>query len=318
MMNRARLLALTATALVGAPQIVRAQTMLPGVLRIGGTPNDDMTPVVYAKQAGIFTKYGLNVELEKSSSGSAAAVAIAGGAYDIAKSSISSIFDAHLKGIGFTILTPAGIYDSKEPYGGFLIAQNSPIKTGKDCNGGTFGVASLGSVGRVALAKWIDQTGGDASTVKFVEIPFTAVTGAIQQGRILAGETAHPAQAQAIATGNFKLLPAYDAIAPYFIGAVYYTMRDFSLKHPEVIKAFVKGFYESAAYTNAHPEATAKMMADFSNGSLETYLKMPRVKAGNAVVLSQIQPAIDAAAKYGTLERSFSARELIDPNITAR
>lgn len=59
-------------------------------------------------------------------------------------------------------------------------------------------------------------------------------------------------------------------------------------------------------------------MADFSNGSLETYLKMPRVKAGNAVVLSQIQPAIDAAAKYGTLERSFSARELIDPNITAR
>lgn len=315
--TRARAIATAAAAVVLAPSALRAQTnLLP--LRVGGTPNDDMTPVVYAKNAGIFAKNGLDVDLEKSSSGAAAAAAVAGGAYDVAKSSITSIFDAHEKGIGFTALTPAGIYDSRDPYGGFLIAANAPMKTGKDYNGTTVGVASLGSIGRVAMAAWVDKNGGDPSTIKFVEIPFTAVTAAIDAGRIVAGETAHPTQAAAIATGRYKLMPAYDAIALRYIGAVYYTTRDFSLGHAAAIKAFVKSFYEAVAATNGHPELTAKMMSDFSGVVLDTYQKMPRVLAGTELVLAQIQPTIDATAKYGALKKSFPARELVDPNVTAR
>ena len=294
-----------------------AQGGMPTV-RVGGTPNDDMTPVIYAVRTGMFEKAGLNVVIEKSTNGSAAAIAVASGAYDIAKSSINSIFDAHEKGVPFTIITPAGIYDSKDRYGGFLIAANSPIKTGKDVDGLTVGIASLGSIGKVAMAGWVDQHGGDASTLKFVEIPFTAVPAAIESGRIVAGETAHPVQAEAVATGRFKLLPAYDSIGNRFVGAVFYTTSTYSSAHPDVVKTFCRVFYEAAKYTNAHHEATAKIMSDYSGVPFEVIAKMSRVTAGTELSPAMIQPTIDAAAKYGTLKKAFPAREIIDPNAPAR
>ena len=50
----------------------------------------------------------------------------------------------------------------------------------------------------------------------------------------------------------------------------------------------------------------------------EIIAKMVRVTAGTELVPAQIQPAIDASAKYGTLKKAFPAREIIDPNAPVR
>ena len=42
---------------------------------------------------------------------------------------------------------------------------------------------------------------------------------------------------------------------------------------------------------------------------------MPRVTNGTAVMAAQIQPVIDAAAKYGNVKHVFPAAEIIDPSI---
>lgn len=313
MIDRQRFIAASAAVAVAVPTIVRAQPAL-GTLRIGGSPNDDMTPVVYGKQAGIFSKYGLDVDIQKTSSGSAAAAAVAGRTFDIAKSSITTIFAAHDKGVPFSILTPAALYDNREPAGGFLIAKDSPLKTGADYNGQTFGVASLESLGRPALAKWVDLHGGDASSLKFVELPFPQVPAAIEQGRVAGGETAPPMQSEALATGKFTFVPAYGAIAPVYVAAVYYTLRDTSRERPDAIKAFVKAFYEAVRFTNTHHPATAPLMAQFTGIPLSDYLKLERIQAGPELKLAQIQPTIDASAKYGTLQHDFPAQDIIDVN----
>ena len=77
-------------------------------------------------------------------------------------------------------------------------------------------------------------------------------------------------------------------------------------------------FYEAAKYTNAHHDATAKIMSDYSGVPLEVVSKMSRVTAGTELSPSLIQPTIDAAAKYGTLKKAFPAREIIDPNALLR
>lgn len=316
-MKRSRAVVVAGAALLARALPAAAQT-LPTV-RVGGTPNDDMTPIVYAADSGMFAKAGLNVVIQKNSSGSAAAVAVAAGATDIAKSSINSIFDAHEKGVPFTILTPSVMYDTRKPRsGGFLFPLNSPVKTGKDLNGQTVAVAALGSIGKVAMLGWSEQHGGDPSSIKFVEIPFTAVPSALEAGRIAAGETADPVRADAMATGRFSFLPAYDSIGNFFVGAVVYTTRAYSEAHPDVIKTFCRVFYDAARYTNAHPEATVKMMADYTGVAPDIIAKMVRVTAGTELVPSQIQPAIDASAKYGTLKKAFPAREIIDPNAPVR
>jgi NitT/TauT family transport system substrate-binding protein len=285
-------------------------------LRVGGSVADDMTAVVYAQQTRMFARAGLDVSIEKTSSGSAAAAAVAAGTYDIAKSSITSIFDAHARGIPFTLLAPAAIYESRNPYGGLLLPANSKLELGKDAEGQTIGVASLGSIGRVAAGAWIAQHGGDVSAVKFVEIPIPTVTAALDQKRIVAGEVGQPALADALAKG-YRLIPAYNAIAARFVLAVYYTTRDFSAKHPDALRAFVRVLYDAGRQLNANPRPATKMMAAFIGVPLEVMEDTPRITLGTELVLSQVQSPIDADAKFGTLKSAFRARELLDATVVA-
>lgn len=310
-----RHLAAGTVALSGFPRVAAAAA--PTTIHVGGSPNDDMTAVVYAQRTKMFERAGLDVIIEKTNSGSAAAAAVAAGTFDIAKSSIASIFDAHEKGIPFTLIAPAAVYESKSPYGGFLMAKDTNVKSGKDIEGQTVGVASLGSVGHVAMAAWVDQHGGNVANVKFIEIPIPLVPAALDQKRIFMSETSQPTQAGAVAKG-FKLFPGYDAIASRFTVAVFYTTKAFSAAHPDALKTFVRVLYDAARYANAHTDATAKIMAEYVGVPLELMEKVPRVTLGTELQLSLVQPVIDAASKYGTLKRGFPAGELVDANVSAR
>jgi NitT/TauT family transport system substrate-binding protein len=318
MIDRSRFLsvagALAGVALV--PGVAQAQAA-PVAIRVGGSPNDDMTAVVYAARTGMYSRAGLEVTIEKANSGSAAAAAVAAGAFDIGKSSISSIFDAHVKGIPFTMIAPAAIYDTKSPYGGFLLSSSSTLRTGKDAEGQIVAVASLGSIGRVAFAGWVERNGGDPRLVKFVEVPIPAVPAALDAKRIVAGETSQPVQESAIAAG-YRFLPAYDVIAPQFAVAVFYTTKDFSAKHPDALRTFVRVTYDAARAVNGHGDLTAKMMSEYTGVALDILQKTPRVALGTELVLSQVQSPIDAAVKYGVLAKRFPARDIVDANVTAR
>jgi NitT/TauT family transport system substrate-binding protein len=317
--SRASFLTSASAALLAGPLragIAGAQTVLTPV-KFGGSPNDDLTAIVYAQRMGLYQKAGLDVTVEKSSSGSAAAAAVAADAFNIGKSSTSTIFDAHLRGVPFTILGPAADYDSNAPYGGFLFSPGSPFKTGKDAEGQTVGVSSLSSVGRVAFAAWVEQHGGDSKAVKFVEIPFPAVPPALDQQRILAGETTQPTQEAAISKG-YRFVPIFSAIALHFSGSIIYTTKTFSSTHPDAVRTFMKVTYESARICNANPAGTLQMMSDFTGVPLAVMQKTPRVQLGTELVVAQVQSLIDAAAKYGALLRGFAARELVDANVSYR
>jgi NitT/TauT family transport system substrate-binding protein len=313
----ARAAAIATAALSGmTPRFAIAQER--PVIKVGGTPNDDMSAVVYGVKSGMFEHAGLDVQLQKTMNGSAAAAAVAGGAYDLAKSSIMAIFSAHEKGIPFTVVAPASIYDSRAPYGGWLLPKDSPIKTGKDCAGLTMAVAGLGDIGYVAMEAWIAQNGGDPKATNFVEVPFTALGAAIEQRRVSGGETAPPSTADAMATGNFRFLPVYTAIAKRFCGAVFYTTKDFSTKHPQELKTFVRVLYDAARYANAHPDESAGPIAEFSGISVDVIKHFVRAQLGTELVAAQIQPTIDAAAQNGVISRSFPATEVIDANVPSR
>jgi len=310
------------TAAATLPLVARAAraqstSAPPTPVRVVGAPNDDLTAIVYAWKSGMYEKAGLDVSVAKTNSGAAGAVAVAGGAADIGKASTTSIFDAHIRGVPFTLVAPASDYDSRVPYGGFLFAPSSSIKTGKDAEGQTVAVASLASLGHVAFAAWVEQHGGDPKLVKFVEIPFPAVPAALDQGRIVAGETTQPTQGAAVSHG-YGYKPIYDAIAPHFAGSVLYSTRDFSTRNPAAMRAFVKATYDAARYCNANATATEQMMADWVGVPLDVMQKVPRVELGYELVLAQVQPVIDAAAKYGVLAHGFPAQELVDPNVSFR
>jgi NitT/TauT family transport system substrate-binding protein len=287
-----------------------AQTLT--TIRVATTADDNATPILYGLQSGRFRAAGLDVQIQQVSNGSAIAAGIAGGAYDVGKASLTSILTSHLHGVPFTIVAAAGVYDSKAPYGVLLVAADSPIHTAKDLVGQTLAIGALQSIDEVGIDSWMERSGADPKTLKYVEIPQAAIQAAIEAHRVAGAVLNRPQLDAALVGGKVRTLyPIYDAIAPSFMSSGWFATKDWADAHTDALARFVRVVEEASRYANAHHAETAPILAQFSGIQLEVIQKMPRAILGTSLSPSLVQPVIDLAAKYGLLARPFPASEVL-------
>jgi NitT/TauT family transport system substrate-binding protein len=286
----------------------------PAVLRIAAGLTDPTTPLLYAQSAGLFAKAGLTVQIQRPQSGAATAAALVGGALEIGKSSLIELFNAHLRGVPFVWIAPSGIYRSDAPDGGLIVARNSPLRTGRDFNGKIVAVTALNDLNMIGTRAWVDSNGGDSSTLRFVELPPSAVPDALENGRIDAATIFTPVYEQAIGSGKARLAArVFDAIAKRYLAATWFTTAGYADAHPDVISRFVLVMREANAYCNAHPGETLPLIAAFSGIDPAAIVHMTRSTAALYLDARDVQPLIEAAVKYKILEHSFPAQELFSP-----
>src|ERR1700721_2125386 len=89
---RSAFLAGSLAAAAMAPKPSSAEALTP--FRATSAIDDAATPYLYAMENGIFRKNGFDATLERATSGAAAASAGVGGAFDLGKSDVISIFRA--------------------------------------------------------------------------------------------------------------------------------------------------------------------------------------------------------------------------------
>jgi ABC-type nitrate/sulfonate/bicarbonate transport system substrate-binding protein len=118
--------------------------------------------------------------------------------------------------------------------------------------------------------------------------------------------------AQALASGKYRLISTYSAVAPTFLYAVWVASRDWADKHRAIIKTLAAVLTQSATYTNAHPGETAQLLSDFSGIPLEQIQSMPRITIGTSLRASLVQPVIEAAVRSHTIAHSFPVAEILD------
>lgn len=312
----ARALALIAAVLLLASG-TQAQPALTTV-RVGLVPTDDITPLVYAIRSGMFRKEGLDVQLVPGSSGAAMAAAVVSGSYEFGKSSMLAIINAYLRKLPLVMVGSEGFYDGKQPFAQLIIAADSDYKTGQDLNGKIIGTPSLNDLDELSTKAWVDQTGGDISSLKVVELPQSATIGAVAEHRVDATVMHYPVLAEALAGGKERALyPVYSAISPHFVFAAYFTSQGYAEQHPDVVRKFMQTVYRAAAYTNAHHQETVQMMAEVTKAPAATIEHMIRVDGATSLEPKDIQPMIDVAAKYKAIPRSFPAAEMLRyaPNV---
>lgn len=283
-------------------------------LRIETIPTDDATPLLWAQQSGMFAKAGIDVRIDKAGSGAAIAAAILAGSYDVGLSNLVTLSEAHARGVGFTLLAPAGAYESKTPFSELVVAHDSPIRAGKELNGKTVATPALDSLSTLVISAWVDAQGGDSHSLKFVELPISATPAALAAHRIDAALMNDTVLASALAAGTVRILgPALDAVAPEFPYSGWFASAAWAASHRDLVRAFVRIMAEATAYTNAHKPQTAALLASFTGADLAVVQKANRSDSGTALRLSQVQPLIDLAAKYKFIARPFPAAEIIDP-----
>ena len=316
-MVRALLGALTLCAIAALPAPVPADDAAKAAALhiLVGTPATDQTmSLIYAVKSGMFARAGLDVQLDHSApNGAAIAAGVASGSFDVGNSVVTSLFDAHQRGLPFLIVGVGAVYDSKNPYSGMIVPADSPIHSVADFKSGVVGLAILHDVGQLAITKAVSENGGSTKDLQFTEIPQPAGLAAVQQHRVEATELSNPILAQAVASG-MRLIPDLDVFGKSFTFTAYFVTKSYATQHAAAIKTFARVLAQAARYTNGHPADTAQLLAGESTIPLAVIQKMPRVMNGTSLTPQSMQPLIDASAKYGFLSAPFPAQDLIDPD----
>jgi NitT/TauT family transport system substrate-binding protein len=306
--SRSQFVASTA-ALVASPRTVRAQAR--EKIRVGGVPSDDITPILYAVEHGLYQKAGLEVEYVPTSSGTFATTAVIAGEYEMGKGGLVASLVAHLRGLPLKVAANAGVWDPTAPFTLFFVAADSPIRTGADLNGKVAAVSGLNDLNTLALSMWVDKNGGDSKTMKFLEIPNSAIANALAEHRIDVGGLNEPELTAAREAGKVRVLaPCFSAIAPRFVVTLFFSNRDWAAKHPDALNRWVRTTYQAAAYTNAHRGETVEMLSTMTKIPPDVIRKTSRVTCATSSDPGLLQPVIDAGAKYGTISADFRAAEL--------
>jgi NitT/TauT family transport system substrate-binding protein len=296
--------------------VARAQPAPLLKLRLATIPSDIGAEVYYAKDMGFFAKAGLDVEITPITNGAAISSAVASGAIDIGYATGTNVALAHEKGLPFTIIAPANLHVGSAPTAGLLaVTRDSTIQSGKDLSGKTIAVTGLTGIAYFAARAWIDRTGGDSKSVHYIELPLSEMTTAVHEGRV-ATATMDVLGDPLIGKpeDTLRLLAnSFNAVAPNFLPSMWVATIPWVAAHPVETKAFIGAMRETAVWANGHHRESAAILTAYAKIPPETLQAATRVTYATVLTAQSIQPNIDVAAKYGFLQATFPARDLISP-----
>jgi NitT/TauT family transport system substrate-binding protein len=284
----------------------------PDTVRVATAGDDNAAPLLYADKAGLFKKAGLDVQITKMKSGAAIAAAVAGGSLDIGKSSLTGLIAAHLRGVDFTLIAPSGMYVKEHPIGALVVGPDSTIKEPKDFVGKTISAAALNDINVVATQAWLEQHGVDSTTVKFVELPESAVGAALAQKRVDGSTVLNPVLAELLSGGKNRLVATvFDGIANRFMISGWFASADYVAKHRDIVERFERVMQQAEAYANTHHAETLDLVVQFTGIDAATVAGMTRPTYPAFLDPRDVQPLIDAEVKYKVIDKTFSAADLI-------
>jgi NitT/TauT family transport system substrate-binding protein len=319
-MNRtlaARLIGASALALTleltGASRAIAQSTP---TLHIALIPSDIAAEVYYAKDQGLFKKAGFDVEFTPITSGAAISAAVAGGSADIGFSNVVSLAIAHDKGLPFTLLAPANLHTPTQVTAGILtVKKDGPIKSAKDLDGKIVAVNGLNNISSVSVQAWLDKNGGEAKSVKFVEMPFPQMPDAVRSGRVDAAsiDAANEQLLMKPESDLRRLANVFDGVGTHFTPSVWFTTSAWAEKNPAAAKAFVAVMAQAATWANANHGASAEILAKYLSKTPADINAITRAPYATKLTPDLVQPSIDVAAKYGLIKTGFPATEMISP-----
>lgn len=308
-----RTLALLIGFVLACAGLSSAQTPALTTVHFISSPSDDLRPLLYAQSVGLFKAAGLDVVVERAGSGALVAQAIIGGSEDIGKSSMGSLIAAYIRGLPFVLIAPSAIHRPESPNDGVLIAANSAIRTPLDLQGKVVACTAIGDIGYLGIRGFIDGHGGDSSTVKWVELPTSAVAVAVEQGRVDGGITTEPYLTNDLKSGKVKVL--FDMLDGYprpILESAFFATKDYVAKNHDVVARFTKVLQQAAIYSNAHEAETIPLFVAATGIDPQVAAQMHHTITATSFDPSRIQPIIDLALKYKTIPRGFDAREMLE------
>jgi NitT/TauT family transport system substrate-binding protein len=280
-------------------------------IRIVDAGQDVDAQAFYAQDLGIFKKYGIDAQITliRKGGGAAAVAAIAGGAADIGEGDIVSVANAHQRGISIALLAPSGVFRASAPTTEVIVANGSPIKTGKDLEGKAIALISPEGPSRIATNAWLESSGASLDKVQFIEIPPVNMAAAVDRGTVAAAVINEPSLTACcrVLANNFA------SIGNLWQLNAWYASGDWIVKNPDLARRFALAMHETAIWANK-PEnhvRSGEILNTYTPFPPDLLPKMNRATYGEILEPKTMQPILDAALKYKAIQSPMPASQII-------
>jgi NitT/TauT family transport system substrate-binding protein len=308
-MRRLIFVLLAAVLTLAATPPSRAADAPLAVINLINLPADNSAEVYYAQELGFFKDSGLDVRITAMTNSGSIIAGLAGGGGDIGNAVVGSVADARGKGIQILYIAPAGLYDAASPTAALVTVKDSPIKKAADLSGKIIAVSGLSDLTYFATRAWIDKNGGKSADVKFVELPFPAMSAAVLAHRVDAAYVIEPFLT-AGATDLRVLAHAAESVAPRYQATGWIANESWLASHADLALRFASAIHRTALWANSHQKESAVILLKYLKLDPTTVEKMKRVTYAVTLETKLVQPPIDTAAKY-TGQAPVSANSLI-------
>lgn len=310
--TRRKFLTGVTVATAGLP-FLRGVTLAQVKARLGYMKIVDAASLFMAMDQGFFKKEGLELEIVPMVGGAAIAPAVASGDLHIGWSNVISLYQAHLEGFDFKLVTGGatnvkGTHDTHA----LQVLKDSPIGKARDLEGKTVAVNTLNNIVHLMAMAWIDKNGGRPEKVKFVEIPFPQMEAALVSKRVDVISTHEPFVVASIEKGLTRILAHnWGEVAPRFLTASWFGSEKWLQNHKDVVRAFIRAVHRSVDAINADVNGTRKLVSQWTGLSPELAQKVAMPVFDKGISERDIQVTIDLTYRYKLIPRSFKAAEVI-------
>jgi NitT/TauT family transport system substrate-binding protein len=289
-----------------------AQPVLTTV-KLGIVPAVVSVQAYVAQDFGIFKKHGLDVQFFPTTAGVNTISALVGGSLDLAFGDAVAVSSARVHNIPLKFMAPGIVDTTRVPVLAILVKPNGSIHDVKDLNGKTIAVNSIRSMSTVMTSAWVDGNGGDAKTLKFVELPFPQVAAAIANGTVDAGLVPEPFLSSAL-EGGLRAMPFEKGAVHDYMVSGWIATPAWLAANPDTAARFIAAMKEATEFANKQPVPpdVADVLTKYTKipAVAITHMKFPDL-FGTAMDVHYVQRVVDATAKYGVIDQPFPAADIV-------
>lgn len=299
-----------------APGVARAAS----TLRVGAIPIAGNVALYCSMEYGGVAAERIEIELVNLQSGTRIVEALAAGSVDIGLSATLSILQAAQQGLDLVIVAPASFKaaDTRPPTSALVARKDVAVAGPAQLRGKTIAVNSLRSIDYLITAEYLGRGGVSPQDVRWVELGYSHIPPALDNGRVDAAFLAEPFLTILREGDRITILTQALDIIPGTSTASYAALRSWTRSQSTVLEAFLRAFRRGVDICERDPQRMRDAMVKHTAvpPALAQRIGLPVLRPN--IRPADLSPLMELARRHGLLDREVNLERLLWPGGASR